>query len=395
MAHSAGIGFSQQPDTIVATQEAIDEAKERFNSNHIDIVLFFHTVHYDAKTISSALYTDSDRAQVIGSSTAGIILPDRVETRGIAVLIIGSDYIRFQSHCASHLKLQNLAAAGKTLAEKASLETPPSQRKLFLLLVDGLISDISSLIAGAKTFLGPSFPVIGSGSSDNFRFQKTYQSFNNKALTDSATGVLMTGEFKYGGACRHGCRPLGKPRKITKTTGNIINQIDKKNAFHIFEEYFEGDADQIRQGILGYINLRYPLGIYSAAKQEYLLRNVLDILDDDSIVCQDTVLKDKEIHIMSGNVDTYLQAAVEAAKSVKTQLEGKEPSLILIFESLTRYKLLGKAIHQETQLIQQVLGKNSPLLGMYSFGEIFTSYMAENFGQTQLQNGSILIFALS
>ena len=138
----------------------------------------------------------------------------------------------------------------------------------------------------------------------------------------------------------------------------------------------------------------YPLGIYLPEDNEYLLRNAIDILDDGSIVCQGEVPEGSEVHIMLGNKESCKQAARKAALEARESLKGRDPQFVLIFESLARNKLLGRGAFQEIQLIKEILGNKTPLLGMYSYGEIAPFNSLQHIKKTHLQNASIVILAI-
>jgi len=51
-------------------------------------------------------------------------------------------------------------------------------------------------------------------------------------------------------------------------------------------------------------------------------------------------------------------------------LKGAQPKAIFIFDCMTRHKLLGARIREEITIIQSILGKSTPLIGFYTYGEI-------------------------
>jgi hypothetical protein len=43
--------------------------------------------------------------------------------------------------------------------------------------------------------------------------------------------------------------------------------------------------------------------------------------------------------------------------------------MAFVFDSISRNKLLGRKSEKEIQIIKEVLGKNVPFIGFYSYGE--------------------------
>ena len=214
-------------------------------------------------------------------------------------------------------------------------------------------------------------------------------------MTNAAVGYLLGGHMTLVLGTKHGWRALGKPRTITSAEQNIIKTIDGKPAFKIYQEYFGEKATFLKERNLGQLSILYPLGMYLEEENEYLLRSVVNILDDGSLVCQDAVPEKTEVHVMIGNREWCKQAAQEAAEEVKRNLFGQTPDLVIIFESLARHKLLGRSAFEEIAAIKKVLGESTPMIGMYSHGELAPFQSLANIRKTYLQNESIIILAIS
>ncbi len=48
----------------------------------------------------------------------------------------------------------------------------------------------------------------------------------------------------------------------------------------------------------------YPLGLYLEESRQYLLRNIIDILEDGSIVCHEGIPQGAEVHLMISNKES-------------------------------------------------------------------------------------------
>jgi len=395
MVTQIGIGFSQDIDTEAAASDAAMQSKISLNSNKIDIALIFSTIHYEPHDTVPALQSVLDNTRLIGCSTAGIILSNSIETRGIAVLTISSDDILFGIGSVEDLDTKDIHKAGNLLARETLADFGGHSRQAFLFFVDGQLENNSVLLKGIQEVLGNVFPILGAGSCDNFHFAETFQIFQDNILTNAATGLIIGGHASVGIGCHHGWRPLGKPRVIDEAEGNVIKTISGKKASDLYQEYFGDDADDLRSNRFGQMSILYPLGIFVEGSNEYLLRNTVNIREDGSIVCQGDVPQGAEVHIMIGNKDSCKQAAILAAEEAKRNLLNKEPKLIIIFESMARLKLLGRMASEEIKNITHIFGTNIPLIGMYANGEISPFQTVEKFKKPYLLNESIVVLAIS
>jgi len=242
--------------------------------------------------------------------------------------------------------------------------------------------------------LGLLSPILGAGSSDNFQSKKTYQYFENEVLTDSAIAVIMGGQIATGFSSQHGWKPLGKPRIITKAKKNIIKEINNKKAISLYEEFFADQAVSLFSSRLNRMRDFYPLGMLIEGEKKYLLQQVVSVTDTGELVCQGEIPEGTEVHIMIGNKDSCRHSALNAACEVKESLFGRTPDLVLVFESASRQKLLGRNIFQEIQIIKEVLGESVPIFGMYCYGEFAPLGTPGQASQSFLQNETISILAI-
>ena len=390
-----GIGFSQNVDTVEATEEAVKAAAVQSKLKAPRIALLLSTVHYDPKTIITVAKKFLPETSVIGTSTAGIILSNAIKTRGIAVLFLDSDEMKHGISCISDLTAQSLEESGALFAQNSLKEFGTHGRQAFLFFIDGRLENNSLLIKGMQSVFGNIFPVVGAGTSDDFSFNKTFQFYQDKVLRNSAVGIILGGAINVSVASRHGWKPLGKPRMITDSYSNVIKKINNQNAVSLYEEYLGKDSDDIRSQQLGKTALLYPLGLHEPTSQEYLLRNPIEVLNDGSIVCQGDVPKGSIVHVMIGNKESCQKAAHDAALEAKKNLLGKEPKLIIVIESMARLKLFGRGAAKEIEEIKSVFSNKVPIIGLYAHGEVCPFQTTDKFKQPLLQNESITVLAIS
>jgi hypothetical protein len=388
-----GIGFSSLPDPAQAAKEAAVQAKNQMNTTTTHLVVVFSSLAYGTPEALLTIERILQPEKLIGSSTAGIIAADKISLQGIGILAIHSEDIHFGQATFEEIAYKDMRNVGFQLARDLNVAYNHPNRHALLFFADAALKNSTAFVHGVQEVLGSGFPIIGGISSDDFNFKKTLQYSQNKILPNAVTAVMLGGQATVALGSKHGWKPLGKPRMVDGCDGHIINTIDGKPAVHIYEEYFGAEAKNIKESRLGSIAVLYPLGIYLEEENHYLLRNAVDILDDGSIVCQGEVPKGSEVHLMIGSKDACKQAALDAAHEVREGLFGRQAKLILIFESMTRYKLLGRSAIQEIQIIKDVLGYTTPMIGMYCAGEVAPFQTNNKIISTYLQNESIVIVA--
>jgi hypothetical protein len=390
-----GIGFSKNENPYRAAQDAAIQAKIQINSQAPDFVLVYATAYYsrlEALAVIKEVFPD---AKMIGCSTSGLILPAGVETVGISILALASsEQMQFGTAYLKNLSDQNPDLASRDLSKKVLKDFGLNPRQFSVVFFDGFSEKGSLLLRGLKESFGQFSSIVGGGSFDSFQFTKTYQFFNSDVMTDSACAVMIGGQIAIGLSSQHGWKPLGKPRVIEKAEKNIIHKINGKKAISIYEEFLGQQSMALFLNRLNRVRLFYPLGILIEDQKKYLIQNVVNVLEDGSLVCQAEIPQGAEVHIMIGNKDSCKHAAEQAAKEAKEMLLGKTPELVLVFESAARQKLLGRSVFTEIQIIKEVFGETVPIFGMYTYGEFAPLNKVEHGSPCFLQSETINILAL-
>jgi len=241
--------------------------------------------------------------------------------------------------------------------------------------------------------LGTSFPLLGACSSNNLGISQSCLYFNKTVFKDGAQGILLGGKLNFGIGIKHGWQPLGKPRRVTKSQANVVHEIDGSAAARFYEEYFAFNTNELKKE-LNHISVLYPIGIHLSGEKEYLLRNIISIEKDGSLIVQGDVPEGSEIRLMIGTKESCLAATRQALNEVKTRLQGMNLSFLLVFNSISRYILLGKSAHEELEIIKEAVGSDVPIIGLYTYGELAPLTAINYRGRSYLHNQTIAILAI-
>jgi hypothetical protein len=212
-------------------------------------------------------------------------------------------------------------------------------------------------------------------------------------LNDAASGIIWGGRVNFGLGIKHGWRALGKPRYVTRAVGNIVYEIDGMSATNVYEEYFACGLTELRKD-LRHISILYPIGIYLASEQEYLLRNLLSIKDNGSLVFQGNVPEGSLIRLMIGTKESCLAATQAAVDEAKKGFLNQPANLVLVFDSISRYTLLRRDMDKEMEIIQKGFGSKTPIIGLCTYGEQAPLKAIDYKGKVYLHNQTITVLAI-
>lgn len=389
-----GFGFSQHKEHIQAANEAIGQAVIGLGNAPANLALIFTSTEFAHPLVLRAANNLLREIPILGSSSQGILTNKGIFKYGFAVLLINlNQQTFFNIASVKNVNKDTSLSAGKELANKLLYGFKNVPRSLSIIFSDKLITEGTNLINGLQENLGRSFPLIGASASDNFDNQKTLQYFNNELLSESCCGILFGGRFNFGFGIKHGWFALGKMRCVTKSSGNVLREIDGAAAVKLYEDYFAKDTPELAKE-LRRISISYPLGIYLPGEKEYLLRNIISIKDDGSLVTRGDVPQDSKIRLMISTEDSRLKAVVTACEEARRNLEGQKTKFVMVFYSAARFSLLGRQNNIELGVIKEVFGKDTPLMGICTNGEQAPLKSINYLGKTYFRNQSINILAI-
>ena len=370
MAIQSSVGASHVQNPFEAGANAYAEALRGLGSATPEFGFIFSSIAFVQEEVLKGVISLAGDLPMIGCSTAGeITTKGPLSDSSVIVMLISSGRsMRFIPGLGVGIK-NGENQAGAALASSVLSSVSKDDLKGFIMLPDGLAGNGAEIVRGVLSVLGEHFPVVGGSAGDDYRFKETYQYYNGEVRTGEAVGVGLAGDFTFGIGVKHGWKVLGRPAKVTKSTSNVVHEIDGRPAMELYEKYFGDKAKELKEGTLAQFAVSYPLGIKVEDSEEFLIRDPLAVDENGSITCAAEIPEGSDVRIMMGTRETAIEMAKKAAQQALTELGGRKPKAIFIFNCIARKKLFGLRGGEEITAIQSVLGKDVPLVGFYTYGE--------------------------
>lgn len=366
----AGVGLSKnKEDSYQAGFEACKSAIEKMGGQKPDFTIAFASIIFDQNELLRGIREASGNAPGIGCSDAGEITGEGPSVKSVAVMAIKSDQVQFINGLGADIKT-DARAAGARVAKEVK-EKSIGTLRTFIMLPDVLTGNGADIVRGVLDVLGENFPVVGGAAGDDFLFQKTYEYRDGEVASGAVAGVGLSGNFSFGMGVRHGWIPIGIPMKVTKSKGSVLYELDGKPAVSIYEDYFGAKADELKREPLARLAITYPLGVKVPELEEYLIRDAISVDDKGAITCAAEILEGSEIRLMIGSKEKAIEAAKDAAGHLmkEFELQNSKPKFLLVFNCIAREKLFAQKAKEEIDTIMDVVGRDIPLLGFYTYGE--------------------------
>jgi len=316
-------------------------------------------------------------AILMGCSTGGEIHGSDVFDESLSVTAMSFDDTALRATEAGVRTAADSFEAGCKIG--GALATP-DLRSVFV-LSDGTRVNGSELVRGMRTAVGEDVIITGGLAGDGPRFGTTYVGLDAVPTPGRIAAVGLYGDaIRVGHGSAGGWDVFGPRRQITRSSGNVLLELDGKPALDLYKHYL-GDAAQDLPGSA----LLFPLRIWPTDRSEESLTRTIVGIDEikKAMIFAGDVPEGYSAQLMRGNFDRLVEGAAEAAQQAHGTRDGE--SVAVLVSCIGRKLLLGQRIGEEVDAVREVLGDETALTGFYSYGEVsphFVTRCAELHNQT-------------
>lgn len=173
-------------------------------------------------------------ARLVGCSTAGQILGDALSDDTLVVSVAHFEHTIVETTLASVSGPADSYDAGRRVAGALA---GPGLCAVFV-LSDGLLVNGSELVRGVASGLGSEVTVTGGLAGDGERFGRTWVLAGDELTGGAVAAVgLSGGSVAVGAGSFGGWDIFGPERRITRSAGNVLYELDGKPALALYKEY--------------------------------------------------------------------------------------------------------------------------------------------------------------
>lgn len=238
-------------------------------------------------------------------------------------------------------------------------------------LSDGLNVNGSELVAGITSAIGPHIPLTGGLAGDGADFQETLVGGDCRPRARKIAAIGFYGSaIRIGHGSAGGWDLFGPRRQVTKSTGNVLFELDGQPALDLYERYLGEEESKHLPGSA----LLFPIQVYDPSRPDSAVVRTVLAVDHDarSMTFAGDVPRGWTAQLMRGNFDRLAAGAADAARQARTGLdlaEEDQPFSILV-SCVGRRLLMGQRTIDEAEAAAAELGADTVRLGFYSYGEI-------------------------
>jgi len=335
------------------------------NKEDATILFIFGT----AKAMKENLFFDNLRemypnALLVGGSSAGTIYEDEIIDDKIVVSALHLEKSRVKLAIEEIHDIKDSFQIGERLVSK--LES--NDLKHIIVLTDSINLNGSMLVQGLNANLNSETPISGGILGEETQtFSNAYVLANKPAQTSITIAIGFYGEVESFYGSDSGWDDFGTERIITKSTGNIVYEIDGEPALDLYKKYLGDLADKLPAS-----GLRFPLNIWNPQNNEKPVIRTLMAVDEvkKSLTFVSDVPQGFKAKLMKTNIDGLIDGSERAIKQTEFISSKNKSAYCLAVSCIGRRLILDQLTEEELVVIDEYLGDNVELTGFYSYGEI-------------------------
>ncbi len=302
-------------------------------------------------------------ALLLGCSTSGEIAGTQVHDASISVAVARFEYTALRRASTEVHGAQDSWAAGARLAQQL---VAPGLRAVFV-LSDGLHVNGTPLVAGLTQNLPQGVQLSGGLAGDGSRFARTWVLDGAAPAQQRICAVGFYGErLRLGHGHDGGWWDFGPQRRITRSEGNVLFELDGKPALDLYKAYLGERA----AGLPG-TALLFPLSLRREDGGEPLVRTILGVDEASrSLTFAGDMPQGGIARLMRTHNDHLIDSAGVAVARATAGLDAGDTPLVVSVSCVGRRLVLGERTDEEVETVVEGAPRGAGHVGFYSYGEI-------------------------
>ena len=356
-----------------AVADCASQIRDELDGPEPDLVVAFVSAHHaaDYYEVPGMVREHLSGGLLIGCSGGGVIGAGReVEHRpGFALTAAALPRVELAPFHIEDDRLPDGDAPPD--AWEALVNTSADRQPEFLLLADPFSVRGEHLLMGLD-YAFPSSVKIGGLASGAQQPGGNALYLSDQVHSSGVVGVAIHGDISVDTVVAQGCRPVGRPMRVTGCHGNSLLGLDGRTPFELLKELFEGLSERDRELAQHSLFLGVVMDELNDSPQlgDYLIRNIIGIDPrQGTLGIGETLKEGQTVQFHLRDAETSGQDLDEMLSQYSARHPLYEEAGALLFSCLGRGSYLyGRADH-DTDMFREKVG-HMPLTGFFCNGEI-------------------------
>ncbi len=380
MTLNVSIGSAQALNGREAGLQAAHQALNKLGSASASFGFIIASHQYQAREVISGVSGLLGDTPVIGFSSPAGLTSEGLRPNSVVVALLAGDFQAETQWMPTYA--QSTRETGAKLAKQLS----EKDNRALIFFADGFNGDADQLCAAFSN----SLPLAGALSAGDLHTGHSYQLAGPQTGSGALAGAFLRGNIRVGIGAAHGWNPVGSQFRVTRSRGFWLRTLDGRPASETYAQLFGYPAREWAFPPLSHLARLYPLGIDQG--ENMVVRSPIRVEADGSFRMNAPVRDGVDAYLLVGSRASCEKAAHQAAQQALQQLQGSKPAFALILVDLAWEMLLKSHPGSEITAIQEILGKDIPIAGGYTLGQVVPG---KDSNQPQLLNQHIVVIVFA
>jgi len=381
MTLNVSIGSAQALNGREAGLQAAHQALNKLGTAAASFGFIIASHQYQAREVISGVSGLLGDTPLIGFSSPAGLTSEGVRPNSVVVALLSGDFQAETQWMPTYAQ-----SARDTGAQLAKLLSEKDNRAM-IFFADGFNGDADQLCAA----LSSSIPLAGALSAGDLHTGQSYQMAGSQTGSGALAAAFLRGNIRVGIGSAHGWNPVGSQFRVTRSRGFWLRTLDGRPASETYAQLFGYPAREWAFPPLSHLARLYPLGIDQG--DTMVVRAPIRVEADGSFRMNAPVRDGVDAYLLVGSRATCEKAAQQAAQQALQQLQGAKPAFALVLVDLAWEMLLKSHPGIEITQVQDILGKDVPIAGGYTLGQIAPGKESTN--PPQLLNQHIVVIVIA
>jgi small ligand-binding sensory domain FIST len=365
--------LSDSKSLPAALEETIHKIQETLGAQKPDLCLIFVSSEFRAgyETIAPAIQRALGPRVILGCSGGGVVGDGREVEHAPALTITAAILpdVTLTPFRVADSSLPDLDVSPRHWHQLAGVA--PADQPQFILLADPFSIRIENLLMGLD-YAFPKSMKVGGLASGAAQPGENALFFNTVCYRSGAIGLALTGNIALDTLVAQGCRPIGKPMRVTRCDRNILMELEGEPPLNILRDLYTS-LDSRDQGLLQnalFLGLVMDPMKSHFTQGDFLIRNIVGLDTEKGILAVGALLREGQlVQFHLRDKQTSADDLDQVLSTYLTKAGHDQVAGALLFSCLGRGEYLyGKASH-DTRLFHQKMG-SIPIGGFFCNGEI-------------------------
>lgn len=327
------------------------------------ILIFGSSSYLDFITPFDDLKKRYPQSIIAGCSTAGEILNDEILDESLVISITHFEQTSIRFFATPIQSMEVSYDAGEAIATDLIRDNLAG----VLVLADGLNVNGTDLVKGINAILNKKTIVTGGLAGDGRHFSRTWILVDGVPEQQFVCGIGLYGDaVKIDHGSQGGWKTFGPNRLVTKSSSNVLYELDNKPALALYKNYLGELADGLPA-----TGLRYPLSLTGENTDKHLVRTILAVNEaQQSLTFAGDIPEGHYARLMFATFDNLVDGAEKSAQMIDLEIEEDQAVLAIAISCVGRRMVMDEDPGAELEAMLDFLPKQTTQVGFYSYGEL-------------------------